>query len=357
MVFGRIHFRRLLAVVGGGILCLMAGELAAAIRVSPTAVLLDRPEASQQILVTETLPEGRSRDATRAVTYEISVGTVARVDSAGLVRPLADGSAEIIIRRGADEARIPITVRNLAAPQPVSFQYEVIPLFTKARCNAGGCHGKAEGQNGFKLSIFGYDTEADHQALVAEGRGRRLTLGDPERSLLLRKAVADLPHGGGRKIEKDSDRAALLRRWVAEGAHYETAGEGPVVRIEVEPTRQDLLTGESQQLRVTAFTADGSQRCVTLEADYESNAGNIVAVDQRGLVEASDVPGEAAILVRYLGHVAVSRITLPRPGVISSVPPSRISSTGWSGTTCRNWESSPATWPTTPHLCGGRIST
>lgn len=315
MVFGRIEFRRLLAIAGWGALSLAGSELVAAIRVSPAAVVLDRPEASQQLLVTETLPDGRNRDATRAATYQVSVPSVATVDSAGLIRPLADGKAEIIIRRGADEARFPLTVRNLGAPQPVSFQYEVIPLFTKARCNAGACHGKAEGQNGFKLSIFGYDTEADHKALVSEGRGRRLMLGDPDRSLLLRKAVADLPHGGGRKIEKGSDRAALLRRWVAEGAHYQTEGEGPVVRIEVEPTRQDLLKGESQQLRVTAFTEDGAQRCVTLEADYETNAGNIVAVDQRGLVEASDIPGEAAILVRYLGQVAVCRITLPRPGM------------------------------------------
>jgi hypothetical protein len=146
-------------------------------------------------------------------------------------------------------------------------------------------------------------------------------LGDPDRSLLLRKALADLPHGGGRKIDKGSDRAALLHRWVAEGAQYNAPGEGPVVKIEVEPARQVLFKGESQQLRVTAFAADGSQRCVTLDADYESNAGNIVAVDQRGLVEASDIPGEAAILVRYLGQVAVARITLPRPGVNFQRPP------------------------------------
>ncbi len=320
--------RRLFTVVSAVAICLAAGNLIAAIRVSPNAVLLDRPEAAQQILVTETLPDGRNRDATRTTTYQISVPGFATVDSMGLVRPRADGTAEIIVRHGADEARVPLTVQNLKSPQPISFQYEIIPMFTKARCNAGACHGKAEGQNGFKLSIFGYDTEADHKALVSEGRGRRLMLGDPDRSLLVRKALADLPHGGGRKIDKGSDRAALLHRWIAEGANYNAPGEGPVVKIEVEPARQMLLAGEAQQLRVTAFTADGAQRCVTLDADYESNASNIVAVDQRGLAAASDIPGEAAILVRYLGQVAVSRITLPRPGVNFRRPPEQNSIDG-----------------------------
>ena len=315
MAFGWISDRRLLAVVAWSVFSSVGSDISAAIRVSPAAVVLNRPEASLQLLVTETLPDGRSCDATRAAAYEISAAAVATVDSAGLVRPLADGSAEIIIRHGTDEARMTITVRSLGAPQPVSFQYDVIPIFTKARCNSGGCHGKAEGQNGFKLSIFGFDTESDHKALTSEGRGRRLMLGDPDQSLLLRKSAADMPHGGGRKIEKGSDRYAVLRRWVADGAPYRTAGEGPVVRIEVEPVQQALLAGEAQQLRVTAFAEDGSQRCVTLEAEYETNAGNIADVDQRGLVEASDIPGEVTILVRYLGHVAVSRITLPRPGV------------------------------------------
>ncbi|HEY2252369.1 MAG TPA: DUF1549 domain-containing protein, partial [Planctomycetaceae bacterium] len=315
MACGWLSHRRMLAFAAWGGMSLAGSELAAAIRVSPAVVVLNRPEGSQQLLVTEMLPDGRGRDVTRTARYEISAPGAATVDSAGLVRPVVDGTVEIVIQHGTEEAHIPITVRGLGTPPPVSFQYDVIPIFTKARCNSGGCHGKAEGQNGFKLSIFGHDTEADHKALTSEGRGRRLMTGDPDHSLLLRKTVADMPHGGGRKIDKGSDRYALLRRWVAEGALYHATGEGPVVRIEVEPTQQTLLAGEAQQLRVTAFTADGSQRCVTLEAEYDSNAGNIAAVDQRGLVEASDVPGEAAILVRYLGQVAVSRITLPRPGV------------------------------------------
>ncbi|HEV3005594.1 MAG TPA: DUF1549 and DUF1553 domain-containing protein, partial [Pirellulales bacterium] len=72
--------------------------------------------------------------------------------------------------------------------------------------------------------------------------------------------------------------------------------------------------------RVTAVDAAGARRCVTMEAGYESNAPTIADVDRRGLVQASDLAGEAAILVRFQGHVAVSRITIPRPGVLFARP-------------------------------------
>jgi hypothetical protein len=127
MAFGWFTYRQFLVSLCWGVMSLAANELSAAIRVSPAAVMLNRPEGSQQLLVTETLPDGRSRDATRAARYEISAASVATVDSAGLVRPLAEGVAEIIIRHGVDEVRVPTTVRGLGMLPPVSFQYDVIP--------------------------------------------------------------------------------------------------------------------------------------------------------------------------------------------------------------------------------------
>src|SRR5690606_11014529 len=95
---------------------------------------------------------------------------------------------------------VEVEVEDLTNPAPISYQRDVIPILSKAGCNSGGCHGKAEGQNGFKLSVFGFDVIADHQALVLEGRGRRTMAAAPEQSLLLRKGTAELPHGGGRKL-------------------------------------------------------------------------------------------------------------------------------------------------------------
>ncbi|MEX0819460.1 MAG: DUF1549 and DUF1553 domain-containing protein [Pirellulaceae bacterium] len=296
--------------------------------VSPASVMLDRPESSQQLLVSVSQPDQRTRDVSREVTYEIARPEVATIEPSGLIHPLRNGQTEIIVRHQGGEIRVPLEVRQLDDPAPVSFHNEIVPLLTKARCNAGGCHGKAEGQNGFKLSIFGFDAAADFAALVKEGRGRRVSTAMPQRSLLLQKGAALIPHGGGRKIEPDGYQFARLQRWIAEGARFVDlesddleSSSSRIVAIEVEPLEQILLAGGSQQLRVSAIDDRGQRRCVTAEAEYESNAASIAEVNQRGLVEASDIPGEAAILVRYLGHVAVSRITLPRPEVTFQRPP------------------------------------
>lgn len=142
------------------------------------------------------------------------------------------------------------------------------------------------------------------------------------------EGAALIPHGGGRKIEPDSVQFARLKRWIAEGASFDdtsfkdvTSQRPRVIGIEVEPLQRSLAAGGSQQLRVTAIDSLGNRRCVTAEAEYESNAASIAEVNPQGLVEASEIPGEAAILVRYLGHVAVSRITLPRPDVHFPRPP------------------------------------
>lgn len=306
---------------------LLAAAPGAELQVSPAKVALDRPEASQQLLVKSPVEGSRFRDVTRKATFEITPAGVATVDQRGLVRPLSNGKAELTIKHGegdsATKLTVPIDVTGMTDPQPVSFRNEVMPILTKARCNSGGCHGKAEGQNGFKLSIFGFDVESDHQSLVQESRGRRVMPLTPEHSLLYLKGSARLPHGGGRKIEPGSYRDRLMLRWISEGARLdpEDTEVARIVKIEIEPTDQILLAGESQQIRVTAIDAAGTRRCVTTEAEYESNADSIADADSGGLILASDIPGAAAILVRYLGHVAVCRITLPRPGVSFEKPP------------------------------------
>ena len=217
---------------------------------------------------------------------------------------------------------IPVEVVKQRSPDPVSFRNEIMPILTKARCNSGGCHGKAEGQNGFKLSIFGFDVESDYAALMKDGKGRRISLTQPKTSLLLLKGTSQMPHGGGRKIEEGSYRYHRVLRWIREGARLdpEDSDAGQIVKIDVEPREQILLTGGTQQLRVTAVDSAGVRRCVTVEAEYESNASAIADVDHQGLIQASDIPGEAAILVRYLGHVTSCRVTLPRPGVTFERP-------------------------------------
>jgi len=282
------------------------------IRVSPASVRLEGPDAGQQLVVTALLGERRVRDLTREVGYSVGDPAVVVVDAIGRVAPRRDGRTEITIRHGGKVARVPVEVRGLASPAPASFEAEILPILTKASCNSSSCHGKAEGQGGFKLSLFGFDPVADHDAIVKGVRGRRVNGAAPSRSLLLRKASAMTPHGGGLKIEKDGLFFRRIARWMTEGASLRSDAVSSPSRIEVEPAELVLQPGSSQQLRVTAIDPDGRRRCVTLEAEYRSNNPPIAAIDEGGLLRAGEVAGEAAMLVRHLGLVAVCRVTLPR---------------------------------------------
>lgn len=304
---------------------LIFGKAAVAetLQVSPASVLLDRPEATQQIVIHQSDDTGRLIDITRSVTLKIDPPDIATVDDRGLISPLANGVGLIVVEFGDTRTTLPITVAHLDHPVPISFRREIIPILTKAGCNSGGCHGKAEGQNGFRLSIFGFDTRSDFEALVLEGRGRRVSVAAPESSLLYLKASARTPHGGGQRIVPGSYRDRRLLRWIAEGARYDVVDDPAteIVGIEIEPQEQILLGGDSQQVRVSTVNAVGHRRCVTNESEFVSNAASIADVDARGLIQASQIPGEAAILVRHLGHMATCRITLPHAGIQFTRPP------------------------------------
>ena len=77
-------------------------------------------------------------------------------------------------------------------PAP-SFELHVLPILTARGCNQGACHGKARGQNGFQLSLLGFDPESDYAAIALEARGRRVFPAAPVQSLLLQKASAQVP--------------------------------------------------------------------------------------------------------------------------------------------------------------------
>ncbi|MBQ18717.1 MAG: hypothetical protein CMJ65_16520 [Planctomycetaceae bacterium] len=296
-----------------------AVNAAVTLEVRPPRVTLVNPEDSAQVLV-ETIDAGRRVDRTRQARLAVADPGVARVNRRGLVIPLAEGRTQLLVTFGEVTRSIPIEVAGLAAPQPVSFVEEVIPILSKASCNSGSCHGKAEGKNGFRLSIFGFNPRADHAALTKEKRGGRVSPALPAESLLLTKSTATVPHGGGRKVKLDGRRYRRLRRWIAEGARFDVPGHR-CTSIRVDPPQRVVDAGGQQQLRVVATDASGRKWCVTTEAQFESNNEVIAEVDSAGLVTATNVPGEAAILVRYLGQVAVSRITRPQPAIVFQRPP------------------------------------
>jgi hypothetical protein len=225
---------------------------------------------------------------------------------------VGEGKATITVQFGTDKLAVPIHVSGIKNPSPVSFQNEIVPILTKAGCNSGGCHGKAEGQNGFKLSVFSFDTAADYAALTKEGRGRRVVVGVPDQSLFLLKASGRMPHGGGIKVREGSLWYQRIDRWIVEGAPFEDVTPTTTIKIEVQPTNVLIAAGEAQQLQVTAIDSTGKRRCVTAESEFRTNADPIAGVDEDGLINVTGVPGEAAILVRYMGHVTICRVTLPQ---------------------------------------------
>ena len=206
----------------------------------------------------------------------------------------------------------PQTIQDSPAPRRLNFENDIVPILSKLGCNAGGCHGKAEGQNGFKLSVFGFDPRADYDSIVKEARGRRVVPGAPEHSLILRKPLAQVPHGGGKRLAEGSSEHTTLHQWIRTGMPFGEPGDPVVERIEVAPTERVLGLQANQPLQVTAFLSDGSRQDVTAMANYSSNAPPIADVNEQGKVQTHDVAGEAAVMVSYLGKVAVSRLIIPQ---------------------------------------------
>ncbi len=287
----------------------------------PKKATLRGPEASLQLLVTRTDEQGRTIDLGRVATYKSSRPSVATVHSEGHVVAQSDGKTTVQVTWRGQTQSIPVIVRGVRSPAPISFQQDVIPILSKAGCNAGGCHGKAEGQNGFKLSVFGSDPAADFARLVKESRGRRILFSSPKNSLFLRKATGQTAHGGGRKIEPGSLWYRRLHRWIAEGAEFDKGPKNVVQRVVIQPSTLTMRLASQQQLRVTAIDSSGRHRDVTTEAQFDSNFPQVAKVEGAGLVRVGKVPGAAAVLVRYMDQVAVCRVTVPRPGKSIRRPP------------------------------------
>ena len=191
------------------------------------------------------------------------------------------------------------------------FANDIVPIFSRFGCNSSGCHGKAEGQNGFRLSVFGFDPDADYVALTHESRGRRVVPTIPEQSLLLKKVSGGSPHGGGIRLPRDSFEYGLLRDWIAAGAQPGRPDAPRVASIRVEPTEKVMSFHETQQLRVTAVFSDGREADVTRHARFQSNRESVADVDERGLVSVKETAGDVAIMAAYLEEIAMFRSLVP----------------------------------------------
>ncbi len=192
----------------------------------------------------------------------------------------------------------------------VSFRNQIQPILARFGCSAGACHGAAAGQNGFRLSLRGYDNEGDYLALTRNAFGRRIVPSDPARSLLLLKPTGALPHKGGRKFEIDSAEYQILADWIALGAPGPKADDPRIVRIEITPVQSRLTPGTNQQMTVRAHFTDGRSEDVTRWAKYTDSNSSVTTVDENGLVKIMG-HGEGAVTAWYLSRIAIATVTVP----------------------------------------------
>ncbi len=303
------------------------------IRVSPRSIILRGATETYSILVHgraakapdggELLPEELlpEFDLTHEARFRSRHPEIALVSERGVVSAVAAGSAAIEVEAAGRSVEVAVEVRDFDRPREFHFENDVLPIMTRFGCNGSGCHAKANGgQNGFQLSVFGFDAAADYDELVADARGRRVSFAAPDLSLLLRKATNQIPHGGGRRFEVDSWAYQTLRGWMRAGVPY-GRDDAPTVRgIVVTPGERRLRMKSTQQLRVVATYSDGHEVDVTPLAKYQSNNEGLASVDEFGLVTVGSIPGQVAIMANFHGAVNTFRALIPRAETIDDYP-------------------------------------
>ncbi len=321
---------RLLSLAAGLLVSLVlcagvpAGELGSdqiqKLAVVPPHVELDGLQDQSRLLVDGNSQDGRRFDFTRRARFTSEDEQIATVSPDGVVRGVADGETTVVATVDDHMVRVPVKIRGTQTPREFHFENDIIPLLTRYGCNTSGCHGKAEGQNGFKLSVFGFQPEADHAALTKEQRGRRLSQSIPEQSLLLTKASGGVAHGGGIRLKRGSGDYRTLRDWIVAGAPLGSADAPKVTKIEVTPHERLMGMQAQQQLRVVATYSDGRQCDVTAHAKFQSNNDALGNVNEFGLVTTGELPGEVAIMASYMGAVDIFLALIPRPDKIQDYP-------------------------------------
>lgn len=196
--------------------------------------------------------------------------------------------------------------------KPISFRNDVQSILTKNGCNMGACHGALAGKGGFRLSLKGYDSEADFAAIARQSRGRRIEISDPGRSLVLAKPTGALPHKGGIRLEAGSDDYETIARWIADGAAAPADDDARLTRISVSPENALLSPGDTSTITVMGHYDDGTQRDVTRWAQFTATDEAVASVDSGGTSSVRG-SGEGAVLVWFGSKVALARMTVPYP--------------------------------------------
>jgi len=279
------------------------------IRVDPAEVTL---QDQQQLLVSGQLSDAKkseTADFTSQATYESSDPKIATVSSKGLITPQGTGKVQVVVKLGSLQQTVAVTVTSPA--RDVEFDTDVIAALSRAGCNQGACHGSPQGKSGFRLSLRGFDSTLDFNSIVRDSFGRRTNVLGPANSLILRKALGQVPHQGGIRFKSTDTAYLTLKNWIAQGCKP-SPDSRKLLRLEVIPSARRLPASyPRQQIIALAHFDDGTIRDVTRLAVFTSNNQDAATVTEEGLVEFQRT-AESSLLVRYLDKIVSSRLTYVR---------------------------------------------
>ncbi len=274
----------------------------------PVAVHLSGNRSRQRIVLTGTYSGDEVRDLTRHAEFTVADPAIVAVEN-GVVFPRANGETTIKLLVTDRETTVKVSVSDFEQLSDVSFGNEVLAALTRASCNMGACHGSPSGKGGFRLSLRGYDPALDIMTLRTEYFGRRTNILEPEESLVLKKPLMEIAHGGGRRLSTTDEAYTVLRNWIAEGMKLDPPELPRVVKLEVYPPSRVLQEDcGSQQLVALGHFSDGTVRDLTTLTVFSSSNESVAAVSADGLVTKVG-RGETAILARYLDKMTTSQLT------------------------------------------------
>ncbi len=282
-------------------------------RVLPEQLTLDGGEGRQQLSLV-TVREGHVSATVRdRVSWESSDPEVVRVEG-NVAVAVGDGEATVtaVSKKDGTEATARVTVEGTSDPHRWSFRNDVESVLARQGCNTGACHGALAGKGGFRLSLHGYDPEADFQSMTRQARGRRIEVSDPGRSLILAKPTGALPHKGGLRLDPESRNYRILAEWITTGAEGPADDDPRLESIEVLPEAALLAPGEHSQVLVQAHYDDGRTVDVTQWSKFTATDEAVAGVDDDGSVSVRG-SGEGAVLVWFGSKIALARMTVPYP--------------------------------------------
>ena len=285
----------------------------------PAQVTLRGNFAQAQLLIQEIDPSAvgnpsaaseLSSDFTSQSVFQSLTPEIVTVSPSGCLTAVSNGAGKIIATVEGKTVEIPVEVTGLVDAPQVDFHRDLLPLITRSGCNAGSCHASQYGKGGLVLSVMAFDPVLDYQSLALGARSRRINTSNPDESLMLKKATAAVPHGGGARFAVDSNDYRMMARWIATGSPKPNPSPEKIARLEVYPAKRISSVAQTQQLRTIATYEGGQQRDVTAWTRFDAMDEGVVKVSSSGLAQTVG-KGQGAVMARFGDRAEIATFVVP----------------------------------------------